>query len=185
MASASLLVVLCEDERQQRFVRRYLKRLGFLPHEIRARDLPSGAGSGEQWVREHYAEEVGAYRARSTRARTVLVVAIDADANEVTERQSQLHQTLTQRGLAARSNSEAIAHLIPKRNIETWILCLNGNNVDEVTDYRGTPGIDALISTAASKFFEWTRDNANVSEHCVQSLVTAIPEARRCNKRAH
>src|SRR6059036_2290581 len=110
MASASLLVILCEDERQQRFIRRYLKQVGFSSHEIRAKDLPSGEGSGEQWVREQYAKEVEAYRARSARAETALVVAIDADANEVNDRQNQLHEALNTHGFAARGHTEAIVH---------------------------------------------------------------------------
>jgi hypothetical protein len=31
---------------------------------------------------------------------------------------------------------EQIAQLVPKPNIETWILCLNGQAVDEDTDYK-------------------------------------------------
>ena len=29
---------------------------------------------------------------------------------------------------------EQIARLVPKRNVETWILCLNGQAADEDTD---------------------------------------------------
>ncbi len=79
MARVSQVIVLVEDERQQRFVRSYLQQLNFTPHDIRLEPLSSGRGSGEAWVRMQYAPAVKAYRARSARAQTSLVVAIDAD----------------------------------------------------------------------------------------------------------
>jgi hypothetical protein len=35
---------------------------------------------------------------------------------------------------------EQIARLVPKPNIETWILCLNGQAVDEDTDLQKEEG---------------------------------------------
>jgi hypothetical protein len=35
-----------------------------------------------------------------------------------------------------RSPDERIAHLIPRRHVETWVLCLTGKDVDEETDYK-------------------------------------------------
>jgi hypothetical protein len=81
--------------------------------------------------------------------------------------------------LAARTDVEVIVHLIPKRNVETWILCLNDRSVDEITDYSGEGGIDGLIPRAAVTFFEWSRPNATPPTHCVDSLLAAIPEVRR------
>jgi hypothetical protein len=79
MGRPSQVVVLVEDERQQRFVRRYLYRVGYSTHDIRFDPLPAGRGSGAQWVLNRYTEAVMAYRSRSARAMTALVVAIDAD----------------------------------------------------------------------------------------------------------
>ena len=67
--------------------------------------LPTGKGCGEQWVRMRYAEEVKAYRNRSARARTALVVAIDADNRQVSDRVSQLGDALADAGLAAPLNA--------------------------------------------------------------------------------
>ena len=179
MSRPSQVVVLAEDQRHQRLVRRYLSRLGHERHEIRFEPLPSARGCGEQWVRERYAQAVRAYRERSQRAKTALIVAIDADTGEVSRRVSQLREALDQRGLAARTDVEVIVHLIPKRNVETWILCLNDRSVDEITDYSGEGGIDGLIPRAAVTFFEWSRPNAAPPTHCVDSLLAAIPEVRR------
>lgn len=134
MSKPSLVSVLAEDSLHQAFVRRFLLRCGFLNHQIRLGDLPGSRGCGEQWVRERYIKEVAAYRGRASRANTALVVIIDADRGEISHRSRQLES------LGARLEGERIVHLIPRRSIETWILCLNNVIVDEETDYSHRPG---------------------------------------------
>src|SRR5215813_1327143 len=90
------VVVLAEDKRQQRFIRRFLYEKGLRPHEIRMEALASGRGCGEQWVRERYVTAVKAYRERFARAKTALVVAIDADTETVDRRRRQLADALVQ-----------------------------------------------------------------------------------------
>lgn len=53
MSRASQVIVLAEDAMHQRFVLRYLERLGHSNHDVRFEPLPAGRGCGEQWVREH------------------------------------------------------------------------------------------------------------------------------------
>jgi len=173
------VVVLAEDQRHQRFVRRYLYRKGVSNHAIRMEPLPSGRGCGEQWVRERYSSQVQACRRRSARAKTALVVVIDADTGDVDWRLRQLRDAISQEGLAQRKEGEGIVHLIPRRNIETWILCLSGRAVDEDTDYRCESGVDELIDDAAVAFFESSRINATMPTYFVPSLLSAIPEVRR------
>ena len=179
MPRPSRIIVLTEDQRHQSFARRYLRRLGYSFYDIRFEDLPSGRGSGEQWVRERYARAVAAYRARSARAQTALVVAIDADGGDINRRLQQLQSALAAANLDARNANERIAHVVPRRNIETWILCLNGHPVDEDIDYRHEPNIERLIGSAAETFYLWCRANFNIPVHCVPSLISAIPEMRR------
>jgi hypothetical protein len=130
-------------------------------------------------VRERYAKTVGAYRSRASRAETALIVAIDADTGDSDRRLRQLQEALVQAELAPRTHQERIVHLIPKWNIETWILNLNGRNVDEDTDYRREQRMDEQIANAASTFFDWSRPNATPPAQCVPSLLSAIPEVRR------
>jgi hypothetical protein len=108
----------------------------------------------------------------------MLVVLIDADG-DVDRRLRQFRDALTQAGLTPRAFGERISHFIPNRNIETWILCLNGQTVDEVTDYKHERGIDEQIGPAAESFFAWSRPNSAPPAHCVPSLHAALPEARR------
>lgn len=180
MSRASEVTVLGEDARHQSFVRRYLYRLGYGLHQIRFLELPGDRGCGEKWVREHYASEVRKCRTRSARARTALIVVIDADISDLARRARQLHDALDE--LPARMEHEAIVHFIPKRNVETWILCLSDILVDEITDYSRRDDIDPLIPAAAETFFKWARVNVTPSD-CIPSLLAAIPEARRLESR--
>ena len=179
MSKASLVIVLAEDERHQRFVRHYLGRLGYERHDLRFEALPSGRGSGEQWVRERYGPAVEVYRERVVRAKTALIVVIDADIAAVTDRLQQFKKSLEDRGLNPRADREAIVHLIPKRHVETWVLCLNGQAVDEETDYSRNADVEHFIQPAALEFFAWTREGAAVPPHCIPSLKAAIPEMQR------
>ncbi|MBI1851501.1 MAG: hypothetical protein HYR85_14265 [Planctomycetes bacterium] len=85
-------------------------------------------------------------------------------------------------GINARKSDDSIAILIPKRHIETWILCLAGETVDEATDYKRTRGEQELaskIGSAAETLFAWTRPKARVPRACVPSLQVALPELAR------
>ena len=168
----SRVMVLAEDSRQQDFVRAFLQRVGFRVRQIRFEPLAQG-GSGEQWVRRQYPNVVEAYRQRASSAKTAAVIITDADLHTVEDRLKQLTQALPQK-------EERIAHLIPKHSIETWILCLTGESVDEDTPYKkARPGEPFKTQPAAIAFFEWSRANAEIPHHCVPSLRRACFEIRR------
>jgi hypothetical protein len=172
----SKIIILAEDARQQRFVRRYLYKAGFGTHVIDPEPLPEGTGgAGEHWVRKRYPVAVKKYRKRAVRAKTALIVAIDADTEEVRHRVRQLESSLEQEKLDPRTDGEAIVHLIPKRNIETWILHLNGEDLDEVQDHRNRD-LDDLIPSAAAAFHGWT---SQPPAKCLPSLDAALQETKR------
>jgi hypothetical protein len=178
VSRASRVIVLAEDARQQNFIRRYLHRLNFGNRDIAFEPVPAGRGCGEQWVRENYARMVRACRDRNARAETAVVVSIDADAHSSEDRARELAEALQVAALAARGPAERIAHLIPRRQIETWILCLTSEVVDEETDYHRRD-VDNVVKVAAETLFEWSRRGAPIPAHCVPSLQAAIPEVQR------
>jgi len=152
------------------------------PHQMTIVPFPSGKGSAEQWVRVRFAKEVSAYRHRhrGRKATTALIVMIDADAHTVDERLAQLDQGLREAGSLPVQKSEPVARLVPKRNVETWILCLNQHRVDEVTDYKDTRcDWNELVPGASETLFQWTRPNAPIPLHCIDSLTKGIVELRR------
>jgi len=178
MAKPSEVIVLVEDNRQQQIIRRYLRRVGLDTHAMRF-ELPS-SGSGEQWVRERFPVEVAAYRNRRARAETKLIIIIDADNLTLAERLGQLDQKLRDTTSELISAGEQVAKLIPRRNIETWILCLNAVPVDEDTDYK-RPRHDwsDLIVAAAETLYDLSRPNARVPEHHIPSLEHGLVELRK------
>src|SRR3954454_7811447 len=121
------IVLLVEDLNQETLLRRYFQRLGQDNRNMRTQMVPHGRGSGEQFVRERYASEVRAIRAQMSRTKACLAAMIDADSasNDALEhRRQQLDRALKDADEPQRQQGEPILNLIPKLNVETWILCL-------------------------------------------------------------
>ncbi|MGB7280707.1 MAG: hypothetical protein WBE13_00490 [Candidatus Acidiferrum sp.] len=180
MSKPSLIILVLEDDTHKMLTYRYLINCGFRSHEIRALTSPSGRGSAEQWVRNRFTQEVREYRRRHARAHTGLIVMLDADMFSVQERLNQLDQALEDSGDEPIDKDERVARLIPKRNVETWILCLEQTEVDEETDYTGTRSDwNELIPTASKTLCAWARLQHGPATHCVPSLSAGIQELIR------
>jgi hypothetical protein len=174
------IILLVEDVNQQNLLRRYLQRLGHSNRNIRVIPIPNGRGSGEQHVREMYASEVRELRARLARTRSCLVAMIDADTGPTQARRLQLERALRDAEESPVEDGEPIVNLVAKRNVETWVLCLTGEAVDEEPDYRHHPGVTpASITRAALTLYQWTRQHATVPAACVPSLRESLPEFHR------
>lgn len=174
------IILLVEDINQENLLRRYLQRLGHDNRNMRTRILPHGQGSGEQFVRESYAPEVRAIRAQLNRTRACLIAMIDADTGSIADRRQQFERALQDAQELPRSPTEPILNLIPKRNVETWILCLNSAMVDEGSNYHHDPRVNPQsIKTAANTLYSWTRPNFVFPNICAPSLHACQPEFRR------
>jgi hypothetical protein len=130
--------------------------------------------------------ELEAYRSRQSHAKTKLIVVIDVDTHSIQQRLMELDQALQDAEVRPIDRTtEEVARLLPKRNIETWILCLNDVLVDEETDYKRTRNDwTALIRTGAATLYELTRPNAQVPGTWITSLQAGIRELRRLDFRA-
>lgn len=136
MSRPDLVVVLLEDKRQEGFIRKYFSARGFVAKQIRVLPTPVGKSKDVNFVLQRYAAEVNAHR--NVYGSSGLVVVIDADHLSVAERKSQLTARLQGQSYASRGDEEAIAIVVPARNIETWVWHLQDNAVDEATDYKAT-----------------------------------------------
>lgn len=130
------IVVLCEDSKHESFVRRYLRKKGFNPAQIRVRPYPAGSRAGEQWVRLRYVEEMTLQRRRVGRIGSALIVVIDADLLGVEQRARQLDDLLAEAGLGRRVEGERVALVVPCRNIESWVHFTATQQIDETTDFK-------------------------------------------------
>lgn len=179
MSKPSRVILVVEDDNQRMLAYRYLKRCG-LERVTRIPPFPSGRGSAEQWVRKQFIEEVVAYRGRQAKAETALIIVIDADTHTVQHRLSQLDRALKDAQKEPIVARERIARLAPRRNIETWILCLTNEAADEETDYKHTRSDwNKLIPPAAEALHEWTRPHAAQPVRCLDSLRAGIVELKR------
>ncbi len=135
MNNYSMIIILCEDRQHEVFMRTFLVNRGVPPRRIRVKIAPAGEGSGEQYVRSAYPDEVKTYRGKRNYLNIALTVMIDADTKQVENRLDELDASLPTADLDRRRPDERIGIFIPRRNIETWIHFLLGEKVDEVTAY--------------------------------------------------
>lgn len=180
MSKPSQVIVVVEDSRHERVLYRYLKERGLGVHAVRIEVSPSGEGSAESWVRKRFVTEVSVYRSRHSQ--TALIVVIDADRGLVQDRLTQLDQELKNNEKPIVAAHERIARLVPRRNIETWILCLNERAVYEETDYKGTENEkhwSTMIPPAAKNLSEWTTSQAEPPNTCINSLRLGVKELKR------
>lgn len=184
MHNPSSVIVLGEDACHTRLVYRFLLHVGILRHQIRIETSPPGHGAGEQWVRESYVREVIACRRRTaSKGKTALVVVLDADTQEVKERLRGLAQSLVDNKQPSMDEkSDSVAHLIPKRNVETWILSLNKISVDESQDYKGTRNKSdwsKLIPEASRALYGLYKLDQAHNVVLIDSLRLGVQELRR------
>jgi hypothetical protein len=190
MSKPTEVIVLCEDYRHSSFVLAYLRECR-INCRIRPILSPRGRGSAFDWVVRNYPMQVNAYRLAKARKHTWLIVLIDADTGTVAKRLRQLDLELGRaeepRLRELNTGNELIGRLIPRRNIETWILALNAHAVNEIDDYKCTRAREdwfPLIPIAAGAFFTLTRPNADMPEDLIDSLRHGIDEMRRLHKLA-
>lgn len=166
------IVLLCEDSQHEAFTRRFFRGMGWNIRELRVEKSPSASGSAEQWVREEFPNELSIYRQRKARAASALIAMIDADSKGVQDRINELENECKSKQLPFRTDDEAVAIAVPKRNIETWIHYLNGEQVNEDATYskldreRGCkPAVANLVKLCTSTGLEVDAPSA-LSKSC-------------------
>lgn len=188
MSSPSRVFGLVEDRRQEQLLYRYLICAGIRRDEIVINISPTAHGAAEQWVRTNFARFAKDCRRRNTRASTAMFVMLDADTQTVQERLDVLDRSLRDDGQQRfHPDRDPIARLIPRRNVETWILFLAEKGeaappIDEVIDYKHTKNSEEwsdLVPIAAQVLFEWTKPSAVPPANMIDSLHQGILEIRR------
>jgi hypothetical protein len=168
------IVLLCEDSQHEAFTRRFLKGMGWNSRELRVEKSPSAGGSAEQWVRQRFARELQIYRNRKQRAASALIAMIDADAKKIPDRLAEFGNECKKLEIPFRTDDEAVGIAIPKRNIETWIHYLNGEQANEDDVY---PKLDRArgCKPAVDKLIEWCSSTGLASD-APSSLLAACDE---------
>jgi len=158
------------------------------PHQVQVELSPSGRGSAEQWVCENFARQLGKCRARNARAATSMFVMLDADIRRVEERLKTLDESLASAGQSPLDpDHDPLARLIPKRNVETWILYLSAKGIvepaiNEGQDYKQARTGDEwsrLIPAAAEVLHIWTTNVGERPAKIIDSLRSGLQEIPR------
>lgn len=173
----STVVLLCEDQQQEVFMRRFLKHQGYRNDQMRVKRAPEGKQSAEQFVRNRYPVELRAYRSLSGRIQLSLAVMIDADAFSVDERMREFDAACIDQDVAVRTGLEKVGVFVPKRNIETWIYFLQGTAIDEESAYRKMEN-PSDCEGAVRCLAEHCRQNTRPAG-LPDSLMRAFSECRR------
>jgi hypothetical protein len=152
--------------------------------------MANGKGSGAQWVVNHYEAQILAHLIRRARlpnernSEKWLIVVIDADNDTVQDRLNEFRRRISEskdeRVRRCRAENENVAQLVPKWSVETWILNLNGEIVDEDVRYKPqSRAWDDLTKSAASELNSWVRSGEDPPVRCAPSLRHGIAELRQ------
>ena len=118
------------------FIKRFLKRSGWNDAELRVVVPPKGRGSGADFVIKRFPQELASQRARSSGA--CLVAVIDGNAVGREGRMTQLEKACDAEGGNIHDHANTFV-LVPSRHIETWFAYLDGEAVNEESQYPRLP----------------------------------------------
>ena len=131
------VMILAEDKRHEMLLYRHLLSRGYTRHKIRICPwFPKYQTQGLPFVRAEYELQVQALRDKAHRVNAALLVMVDADDETVEQRLQELDALLFAADKPRRADEENIAIVVARRNVETWFFFLDGNAVDEETDYK-------------------------------------------------
>jgi hypothetical protein len=177
----SQTILLCEDRLQASLVRLYIERCGLNTNEPSLHPIIASEqvhGGNVVWVLREFPRQLDACRKRQTRAKTLLIVVVDADSLSVDERYRDLTRALQGAELEAIAPSDPIVVLIPKRHVETWIRATTGQPTNETDDYKSDQPGKADVRLAAQVIHGWAHDTPPPDENCLPSLRMALPKWR-------
>ena len=129
MNTKAQVFILCEDTVHYHFTKKYFELLGFNSRNIRGEYNPKGrsVGSGAKYVQDNYQKQLKAFHSKINHLESILVIVIDDDTKEHIKKLHQIYPRL---------HDEKVLIFSPKRNIESWFYYIDGNFIDEFTDYK-------------------------------------------------
>jgi hypothetical protein len=168
------VVILCEDLLHEVFARAFLYRRGFNRHDLRFVKAPTGHGDAKQCVRERLPIEIEALR-RFAGGRAVICLT-DADNRTLDERRKTLDDCCHAQGIQPRQHGEPVFFLIPKWEIENWLVYLRDGFCDEeLNTYDKYRGRESDIYSLVEKLADMC-ESQRLEKSPPPSLVAACRE---------
>ena len=178
------IILLCEDRQTQSFVRNFLKHRNFKDHDFTILCASRASkGSAEQWVRKKYPKQLNAIRSKKN---AYLIVVIDADTHTIDDRRKQLGEACEDNKpnkipLRNHRTDTNVLHIIPRRNIETWLAYLDGMDVDESTVYPKLEH-EGDCRKHARRLYDMCHRDQSLREPAPLSLQEACKEYRKLQR---
>ncbi len=145
--------ILCEDRAHFSFVNTFLKKMGYARGIYQ---IPFPTKCGKDHVIRNFPKNVKELRKKGLRSRA-LVAILDADNHTIDQDRKVLLATL---GNEPITSSDKVLIVIPKWEIETWVLFLSGQTVDESIKCPEDRKIKDKIKDAAKKLAEHCQANS-------------------------
>jgi hypothetical protein len=181
---SSNVVILCEDDGQYYFAKAYLSKLGYNPRQISPRKLKlkfkESGGSGEDYVRKQYIEEVNKFRKEKHQKNQCLVVMIDGDQDKFENTELGLinKRKHVLNAISPRNTDEKIAIFVPTYNIESWVKYIeNYDTIKFDEDYKHK--VTLKHSKAAIKLHKEICTKNKLPDNMPLSLKDACQELHR------
>ena len=175
--------VLCEDAQTKSFIVEILKAHGIITRRIKVINYPCGKGCGSAFVNREYPREVHLLHELNFQ-KLVLVVCTDADNFSVDTRKKMLDDSVSKNLSKWNRENRFIILFIPKREIETWIHFLRGEDVDEKMEFKHS-GKPETCKEEAHKFADYCRGLLEMKTEPLPSMVEAKKEyVRVCGLQA-
>ena len=173
------IVLLCEDKQTDAFVRRFLAPR-FKGRQIQTLPLPAGGQSGEQWVRTQLPAQLKAIRQRED---AFLIVVVDADNLTTAQRRRQLDEACKAEHVPLRHADDRALVLTPKRNIETWLAWLGGDET-AVSEEAEHPKLsrERDCKPMAERLYRMCHRDQRLDDPHPPSLFEACTEYRRLSR---
>lgn len=171
------VVILCEDQQHEVFLRRFFKNMGWTLRDLRRVPSPPGQGSAEQFVRERFPLELKGLRSKGGE-QVYLVVMVDGDARGIAARRDSLNAACEQQGIPPPRDTDRVLICVPTWNIEAWLAYLGGEAVDETKS--NYPRLDRSrdCESLVNELAEMCR-NGILREPAPQSLEDSCVSYRR------
>ena len=138
--------------------------------------------NAKQWVTRQYPNEVAAYRRKATHQQVALLVGTEADEQTVGQRLEALAASLATARAPAGARNEAIVLWIPKWHVETWLLFLLGNTVNENEKYRYDAGRSDFAAVGEQFVRRFRESSTRPPATSLPSLEAAFQETTRLPK---
>ena len=108
-----------------------------------------------------------------------MIVCLDADRDSLEKARNDLGKSIQSKGVDNVAPHEGVVILIARRNIESWLECLEGREANEDDDYGHRKGKEGEVGQAVKKMMAFVRGTESMPNDVLPSIRGAVEVIRR------